>query len=95
MAEQSWNLLLPDLLPNRRGRVGMNSVCIAQTIVDSRAKRDETELNGTATTEFQDRCLKPLGHPSSRRSAAAERVGLTSSRFGTEGSGQLPLRRNT
>lgn len=33
----------------------MNSVCIAQKIVDYRAKRDETELNGTATTEFGDR----------------------------------------
>jgi hypothetical protein len=43
------------LLPNCRGGVGMNSVCIAQTIVDYRAKRDETELNGTATTEFGDR----------------------------------------
>ncbi len=45
-------------------RSGMKHVCRPQKPMQTAAFRDETKRRGTAAIEFQERCLKPLGHPS-------------------------------
>jgi hypothetical protein len=58
---------LPKMLPNSLGCVGKKNDRGTAICWDFRMLRDSLGLDGSPATEFQDRCLKPLGHPSANR----------------------------
>ena len=62
------NALLTGLLTNHRrlgGAAWDGEDGKVEKAQQSRASRDQNKQGRTADNAFQDRCLKPLGHPSS------------------------------
>src|SRR5438046_2561547 len=47
-----------------RDQPGLKNISGPRKLRRSATFRDRAGCAGTAATEFQDRCLKPLGHPS-------------------------------
>src|SRR5689334_17302503 len=66
-SERPENALLPLCYPTpyyRAGRARIERAFRTEIARQINMRRDASAQNRTAKAEFQDRCLKPLGHPS-------------------------------